>query len=371
MSRLPDAAYVAVVSIPGAHDAATGSGWETAYADLGDSFARTQELNLAELWSAGVRAFDLRPCTREGYLNINHGIIPTIARFDRALYLLRDSLLANPSEFVVIHLLHETDGDQVDGTYNQQLLDVLGKDGLKDFFVPFRRDLTVGDLRGKMLLLSRDVYASKPVGGFIRGWSHSASWDSMTKGQITGPSSGAATLYMQDFFETYADGALNTKTSAMTRLLQFSTTHATTSSSSIRWVMNFASAYSLTLNLFGYTVSSSDGYRDNAVHTHATILDFLRDNAAGPTGIIFMDYAGVDQSNGYATRGKELLVAIIANNFTYLDDLSGISEPIPSSLDRTTPVAIYSLLGRRLEAPRKGAVCLIRYADGTVRKVCY
>ena len=27
MSRLPDSTYVAVVSIPGAHDAATGSGW--------------------------------------------------------------------------------------------------------------------------------------------------------------------------------------------------------------------------------------------------------------------------------------------------------------------------------------------------------
>ncbi|MBR4433627.1 MAG: hypothetical protein IKS80_03860 [Bacteroidaceae bacterium] len=376
MSRLPDDSYVAVVSIPGAHDAATGSGWESGYADLGDSFARTQELNLAELWSIGVRAFDLRPCTREGYLNINHGIIPTVAHFDRALYLLRDSLLANPSEFVVIHLLHETDGDQVEGTYNQQLLDVLGKDGLKEFFVPFRRDLTVADLRGKMLLLSRDVYASKPVGGFIRGWSHSASWDSMTKGQITGTST--ATLYMQDFFETYADGALDTKTNAMTRLLRFSTTHATTSASSIRWVMNFASAYSQVLSLFGYTVSSSDGYRDNAAHTHAAILDFLRDNAAGPTGIIFMDYAGVDKSNGFDTRGKELVEAIIANNFGYLDDMSGIRSPFYPSLptagrvgEAATPVAVYSLLGKRLPAPRQGELCLVRYSDGSVRKTIY
>lgn len=375
MSRLPDDTYVAVVSIPGAHDATTGSGWESGYADLGDSFARTQDLNLAELWSAGVRGFDLRPCTREGYLNINHGIIPTVARFDRALYLLRDSLLANPSEFVVIHLLHETDGDQVEGTYNQQLLDVLGKDGLKDFFVSFRRDLTVADVRGKMLLLSRDIYASKPIGGFLRGWTHSASWDSMTKGQITGPTSPAAILYMQDFPETYADGALDTKIAAMTRLLRFSTTHATTSASSIRWVMNFASAYSQVFDLFGYTVSTSDGYRNNAVHTHAAILDFLRDNAAGPTGIIFMDYAGIDQSNDYATRGKELVEAIIANNFGYLDDMSGIHSPsIPSSGrvgEAATSVAIYSLLGKRLSTPRPGVICLVRYSDGTVRKTLY
>ena len=83
MSRLPDETYVAVVSIPGAHDAATGSGWEAGYESLGDLFARTQDLNLAELWSVGVRAFDLRPCTRDGYLNINHGIIPTRVRFDK------------------------------------------------------------------------------------------------------------------------------------------------------------------------------------------------------------------------------------------------------------------------------------------------
>lgn len=378
MSRLPDDTYVAVVSIPGAHDAATGSGWATDYADLGDSFARTQELNLAELWRIGVRAFDLRPCTREGYLNINHGIIPTNVRFDKALYLLRDSLLANPSEFVVIHLLHETDGDQVEGTYNQQLLDVLGMDGLKDFLVAFRKDLTVADMRGKMLLLSRDVYSSKPVGGFIRNWSHSATWDSMTKGQITGTSTAAASLYMQDYYETYADGALDTKINAMTRLLRFSTSHATTSTSSIRWVMNFASAYSQVVSLFGYTISSSDGYRDNAVHTHAAILDFLRDNAAGPTGILFMDYAGADKSNGFDTRGKELVEAVIANNFGYLDDMSGIhspSSPSSPSANRAgeteQPVAFYSLLGKRLTTPRRGEICLVRYSDGTVHKMLY
>ena len=65
----------------------------------------TQELTIAELWQAGIRAFDLRPCTREGYLNINHGIISTALRFDTALQTLKDSLEANPSECAIIHLL--------------------------------------------------------------------------------------------------------------------------------------------------------------------------------------------------------------------------------------------------------------------------
>ena len=375
MNRLPDEAYVAAISIPGAHDAATGSGWEAGYADLGDAFARTQELTLAEMWSAGIRAYDLRPCTRDGYLTINHGIIPTAMRFDTALRLLCDSLAANPSEFVIIHLLHESDGDQVDGSYNQLLLNVLNYDGLASFLVDFRRDLTVADVRGKMLILSRDAYASKPVGAFIRNWSHSADWSAMTRGQLTGASSTAsATLYMQDYYETFAEGAMDTKIAAMTRLLHFSTTHATTSASSIRWVMNFASAYSLTTSLFGYTVSISDGYRDNASQTHRAMIDFLASNNAGPTGIVFMDYAGIDHSGDYITLGAQLTDAIIANNFGYLDDRLAVSRPIipsASPVASASPVIVYSLTGTLLDFPRSGTLGFARYADGSVRKTVF
>ena len=373
LSRLPDNTYVAVLSIPGAHDAATGCGWESGYEDLGDSFARTQELSLSELWGLGVRAFDLRPCTRNGYLHINHGLVATSMRFDQALGLLRDSLVANPSEFIIIHLLHETDGDQVEGTYNEQLLQLLNMPGAENLFVPFRRNLTVGDMRGKILLLSRDIYATQPVGGFFRNWTHEAVWDKMTQGRITGTTSSAASpMYVQDYPETYASGAMTTKINAMTRLLKFSTTHRTGSTVSIYWVFNFASAYAQVANIFGYEVSTSDGYRDNAAHTHAAILDYLRDNKAGPTGVIMMDYAGVDESGGYATRGKELVETIIANNFNYLDSIPArVAFPRVSVGASSEIRAIFSLTGERIAVPRKGSVCLVQYADGSVRKVLY
>jgi hypothetical protein len=72
MERLPDDEYVSVLSIPGAHDAATGCGWGEGWDDMGNAFARTQELDLGELWNAGIRAFDLRPCVYEDYMNVNH-----------------------------------------------------------------------------------------------------------------------------------------------------------------------------------------------------------------------------------------------------------------------------------------------------------
>lgn len=367
LSRVPDGTYVSVLSIPGAHDAATGNGWDSAYGDLGDAFARTQELTLSQQWSLGVRAFDLRPCTRDGYLNINHGIVPANTRFHDALRLLCDSLAANPSEFAIIHLLHETDGDQVEGTYNAELLEVLQSADCTDFFVPFRKNLTVGDMRGKILLLSRDVYASQPIGGFFRNWTHEAVWAKMTQGRITGTtSSAAATLYVQDYPETFADGALQTKVDAIVQLLKFSTTHKTLSTAFIRWVFNFASAYSQVADIFGYRVSTSDGYRDNAAHTHAAILDFLSTNTAGPTGIVMMDYAGVDATAGFATRGKELVRAIVDNNFRYLDTIPAGIRPNPQ--EKVKVEAFFSLTGELVAKPRKGTICLVRYADGSVRK---
>ena len=337
MKRLPDEAYVCNLSIPGSHDTGTGNGFPgvttSIYGPFGDMYARTQDKNLEEQWNIGVRAFDLRPCIKDDYINVNHGIMPTNLRFDNALTFLRDKLRENPSEFVVIHLLHASDGDDNASNYGERLLQLLGRDDLKDFFIDFKKDLTVREMRGKMLLLSRNDYASSPVGGFFRNWTRQLDWDAQRNGRIDGANGSSATLYMQDFAETHQEGALDRKVAAIRQLLDFSTKHKTNKVSDIVWVYNFASAYSKTSRLYipfiiDQEISSSDGYRDNAAHTNAAIIDYLADpaNTAGPTGIILADYVGVDTSNGYNTRGQELVDAIIANNFRYLKDMYQVGE---------------------------------------------
>ena len=337
MKRLPDEAYVCNLSIPGSHDTGTGNGFPgvttSIYGPFGDMYARTQDKNLEEQWNIGVRAFDLRPCIKDDYINVNHGIMPTNLRFDNALTFLRDKLRENPSEFVVIHLLHASDGDDNASNYGERLLQLLGRDDLKDFFIDFKKDLTVREMRGKMLLLSRNDYASSPVGGFFRNWTRQLDWDAQRNGRIDGANGSSATLYMQDFAETHQEGALDRKVAAIRQLLDFSTKHKTNTASDIVWVYNFASAYSKTSRLYipfiiDQEISSSDGYRDNAAHTNAAIIDYLADpaNTAGPTGIILADYVGVDTSNGYNTRGQELVDAIIANNFRYLKDMYQVGE---------------------------------------------
>ena len=332
MHRLPDDAYVSTLSIPGSHDSGTGNGFPgvttSIYGPFGDKYARTQDRNFEEQWNLGIRAFDLRPAVADGYINVNHGIMPTKLRFDNAIYFLRDKLIENPSEFVVIHLLHASAGDDNSSAYGERLLELLSRDDLKDFFIEFKSTLTVKEMRGKILLLSRDEYAEKPVGGFFRNWTGQIDWNAQTGGQIVGASGATAKLYMQDFAESYREGDLDRKVAAVQQMLEFSTTHVTSSASDIVWVYNFASAYSKVSRLYipfiiDQEISTSDGYRDNAAHTNAAIIDYLNDasHTAGPTGIVLLDYVGVESSNGYQTRGQEVVDAIIANNFRYLQDM--------------------------------------------------
>ena len=362
MARLPDKTYISYVTIPGSHDASTGSGWADGYAAIGENYARTQDLTIGEQWTQGVRAFDLRPCSYEDHLNLNHGIVPTVLHFDEVLCQLRDSLKANPSEFVIIHIRHESEGDRVENVYDEQIKELFKRDDLKDYLVNFKVALRVSDMRGKILILSRNTYGTTPIGGFIQNWTSDANWDRQTQGKIVGPKNASAPLYMQDYYETYASGAMQTKIDAITKMLDYSTTHRSLLVSQVVWVLNFASAYSKVEKLLG-DIATSDGYRDNAAHTHEAILDYLSTHS-GWAGVVMMDYAGVDESNGYKVRGQELVKALIEQNFTYLQDESDVS-----AVRAETPAEVYSVQGIHLPTPRRGTVNIIRQDDGTVRKV--
>ena len=327
MGRLPDNAYVAQLSIPGSHDTATGEGFSddgTVGESMSEQFSRAQDLTLADQWKLGVRAFDFRPADYGGVLNCTHGMSCTKITFQKALETLRDSLEAHPTEFAVLHILHSN--DKGGSNYEALLHELLQDEGLKDYFVDFRRDLTVGDMRGKMLLLYRDGYDTAPVGGLMTGWCGWIDWKTQAGGKITGAGDGwAATsaLYMQDLADTHEEGKVNEKIGGIRKMLDFSTRHYPTSPQQLVWVYNFASAYSKTL--LGLA-SLSDGYRDNATYTNAAIIDYLAADGyvPGPTGIILADYVGVAESKGhdgetvYKTRGDELVKAIIDNNFEYV-----------------------------------------------------
>ena len=314
ISRLPDHLFVSQLSIPGTHDAATGNGVQLAM------FSQCQDVSVDKQWQSGIRAFDLRPIVKKDHLHINHGIAETDLRFDDALFLLRDSLKANPGEFVVIHMLYANNYSDNKDTYVTMLGELLGREDLKDYLVDFRRDLTLGDVRGKMLILSREAYTDRPIaGGFLQNWCGYVDWAAQTACYITGPGSGAdnrSKLYVQDFSNTKDDdGGITKKIDAVKKMLDFSTRHTTKDKTAVTWVFNFASSYP-------GSISTANGYRGNAAETNAAIIEYLQTQPAGPTGVILMDYACVDESNSHKTRGQELTDTIIANNFKWLGRLN-------------------------------------------------
>lgn len=178
MSGLDDATPFARLSIPGTHDAATGDG--TAF-----SIGRTQSLGLSAQWDLGIRAFDFRPGYRsvrvrafkyKNELHVYHGFIPTKTSFKAAVHTLMNKIDKNPSEFAVVIMQFENGSPFYNdrSVWNSLMSEFLGSEELfpSRFRIDYRPDLTVGDLRGKILILSRDAYADEPItGGYISRWS--------------------------------------------------------------------------------------------------------------------------------------------------------------------------------------------------------
>ncbi len=320
---------------------------------------------MSQQWAAGIRAFDLRPRVKNGHLNINHGVAVTDLRFDDALYLLRDSLKAHPSEFVVVHYHYDSNFNEDKSAYLPLLKAILDREDMKACIIPFQRNLTLGDVRGKMLLLSRQNYADTPyTGGCLNGWTSNLDWESQQNGWISGMDNtynSTAPLYMQDYYNTDdSDAGLQKKVDAVVQLLELTSTHKTPYSAAVVWAMNFTSAYP-------GKICTANGYRKNASRANAAVIDYYKAHAAGPSGVVFMDFC-VDKSNGYATRGQELINTLIDNNYKCFGSATGIVTTSKANAERR-PTGIYSLQGRQLTAPQRGEVNIMKYSDGTVEKV--
>lgn len=316
MAQLPDSTLVASMTIPGTHDAATGNGFLTRDSALAAVIATTQALPLSQQWSAGIRAFDLRPgvmTDAEGncHLHIYHGEFATRITFDEALQLLADSLRAHPSEGAIVVMQHEGSPSRPREPWARLMGESLARQA--GLFVAFRPDLRLTDWRGKILLISRDDYEGRPFGAMARSWTFSPDLSEQQSARLEA-SGGRAQLWVQDFYDTSAHHALRTKTRALAALWKQS---VKASSRSIRpWIINHCSGYSITTDrLTGQPLSLSAGYRANASATNTKMLQLLARTQKGVgAGIVMMDFGGVDSSDGHAVRGRQLVRALIAHN---------------------------------------------------------
>ena len=142
MSMIKDETLLKRIVIPGAHDAGTKG---LPY------LAETQDRNTADMLACGTRYLDLRVSkTKDGELKIYHGPFKGVT-LDSVLDQIKTFLAANTAEALILDFQHFDNGAEQDT--KTKVLSTLPVVEAQGNFVEFVDKLTLGDVRGKCLIL--------------------------------------------------------------------------------------------------------------------------------------------------------------------------------------------------------------------------
>ena len=192
MQDIEDNRLVCKMSIPGTHDTA---------ADSGNDWVKTQDKNIEQQLNSGIRFFDIRLVHDNGVLKLCHGSHTFNTTFDRdVLKTTAEFLKEHPSETVIMTIKRDDDKDHDGGTkYRFALTKALeGDKTLTPYMVKsFRPDFTLGDLRGKMLIISRDGWIMTPSGQ-VTSWPDNTSFTSSIKS--TDEDIRTTTIHVEDHY---------------------------------------------------------------------------------------------------------------------------------------------------------------------------
>lgn len=302
MQTLDDNLFLCRLSIPGAHDAATSS---CSSSGLSGS-AHTQTYTIAQQLEHGVRMFDLRPVWDGSNMMIYHGIVNTKVKFNDALTTLCNFLDAHPKEFLFVIMRHEDDIASSDdkAKWPAQMKNCLN--AKKQYLIDYSPTLTVRDMRGKLLVMSRNTYDDGPLGGYVNGGGDNGTLNKT----LVGPSGAYMNFTIQDMYDVAGSGQLNQKVAAMKSLLDRSM-----GEQEYRLYMNHTSGYSKKSSFLGISYSTYEGVQECARTCNKAMIDYMQ-GKTGPMGFVMMDFAG---DNNY--NGQNLIDLIINNNFsTYANE---------------------------------------------------
>lgn len=347
MSLLPNDKPVCKVSIPGTHDAFTGMGfYDEMLKYIFNMTAISQVATFNEQLESGIRFFDVRPVvatdtiTKKKVLRCAHGISEIALDFDDALEMLADFLAEHPKEFAIFKIQNDN------GVENQMKFPIMMRDVLSDFdkahpgvlFDDWHPGVTVGELRGKILLLNRVVYDDvfNMYGAYGEWPDEDPDGELGEKVDILEEMSLEimglqdtlnirCPMYVQDYYKTNKPSRLTEKKSAVKNLMaasrQDSIMHKNV------WIINHCSAY---------TEVSPRGYAANAAAVHPEVIEDILEHPCTNIGIIAMDFAGYDRVEviinggtpyssdylfGQKPMSQSLTNLVIMNNFPqYFND---------------------------------------------------
>ncbi len=316
ITPLDDNIYVQQLSIPGTHDAAA---YSTSLADAG----KTQYKDLQEQFDMGIRAYDMRTKHDGTEMWMYHGYTKCDISLKTALTTLKNSLKNNSGEFVILQFRHETEGswDSETSGWNN-LYNVLKEFDTEDEsfkgIIQWRPDLTIGECRGKFIILTRDDYKGREKVGLI-----SKEYNSNTGASTTFVAyiNGSTEYHVQDYYK-YANLLGGDKGAKKIELIKdlYTTSKQFANKGSKyfenkSWAINHTSGYS---GLSGTTTE----YMRNASYVNKPIYEALiAETEFGPTGIVLMDFVGQRQATWllitYTVYGDLLPQAIIDHNYKY------------------------------------------------------
>lgn len=199
MQDIEDNRLVCKMSIPGTHDtgAYTGIAW-----------VKTQDKNIKEQLASGIRVFDIRLVRDGGVLKLCHGsAIFDVSFIPDVLRATAEFLRDHPSETVIMTLKRDHDKDNDKGLkYREAVAQALVADPFVTPYIvgAFKPDFTLGDLRGKMLILSREGWYNTGSGR-VPSWPDNRSFSST----IESVDGSYAPLQVEDTYKTSSGNKVN------------------------------------------------------------------------------------------------------------------------------------------------------------------
>ena len=303
MDMVKDETKVCKLSIPGTHDTMTGMGfYQPGLKYVFNMTAISQVSTLEEQINCGLRFFDIRPVVsidtlakdpaEKQILRLAHGISEIDVTFEETIDQLQSYLKAHPSEFFIAKLQADN-GMENQNKWTVLLDKVLSKQKYQGLFVEnWRPDITVGEMRGKILWLSR--FDLRPFHAAFHYPIVYCDWpdedpdidenlDPVAQRNCAmynmNDTTVKATLYKQDYYKTTTELRMKNKQKTVIDMMH-SAREATATEDNI-WIVNHCSAY---------TEVSPRGYITNAANLHPLVITDLQ-NYEGTVGIMPMDMA--------------------------------------------------------------------------------
>lgn len=297
MDMLKDGTKVCKLSIPGTHDTMTGMGfYQPGLKYVFDMTAISHVSTLEEQLNCGIRFFDIRPVVstdtiaKKKILRLTHGISELNVTLEQTIDWLQAYLKAHPSEFFIAKLQFDNGFEDQKDLFSllDQVLDLPKYKGL--FFENWRPDITVGEMRGKILWLSRyDLRPLHVIYDFPIVYCDWPDEDPDVKEDLDPEAqrncrminmddeSITAKLYKQDYYKTTNAKRMKNKIKTVIDMMH-SAREANATDENI-WIVNHCSAY---------TEVSPRGYLTNASNLHPNVIEDLQ-KYEGTVGITPMD----------------------------------------------------------------------------------